>query len=129
MISVHRFATKAVTNQKKQILARAHESLPEAFPPCKTSSIEMVEDIVAIRPLRPDGVRVEQEAIGDQQVVHVYGTTVGGYILSFGLAEEAATLIKAAVYGTRVERMPHLVARCAARAFASAESQTPHRPF
>lgn len=84
----------------KQILARAHESLPEAFSSRENGSIGVVEDIVGIRPLRPDGVRVEQETIGDEQVVHVYGTTVGGYILSFGLAEEAAKLINAAVYGT-----------------------------
>ena len=85
-----------MTDEKKQILARAYESLPEAFP----SHFEVVQDLVGIRPLRPDGVRVEQETIGDQQVVHVYGTTVGGYILSFGLAEEAAKLINAAVYGS-----------------------------
>lgn len=78
------------------MLARAYESLPEAFPP----HIEVMEDLVGIRPLRPHGVRVEQETLGDQKVVHVYGTTVGGYILSFGLAEEAAKLIDAAVYGS-----------------------------
>lgn len=82
------------------MLNRAHESLPEVFPPCKSGSIEVVEDIVGIRPLRPDGVRVEQETIGDQQVIHVYGTTIGGYVLSFGLAEEAAKLTNAAVYGS-----------------------------
>lgn len=59
-----------------------------------------MQDLVGIRTLRPDGVRMEQETIGDQKIVHVYGTTVGGYILSFGLAEEATKLIDAAVYGS-----------------------------
>lgn len=89
---------EAVANENRKILARAHESLPDVFPPPQDGSIEVVDDLVAIRPLRPEGVRVEQETIGGQQVVHVYGITVGGYILSFGPAQEPAKLVDAAVY-------------------------------
>lgn len=59
----------------------------------------VIEDLIGIRPLCPDGIRVEQEFISRQQVIHVYGTTVGGYILSFGLAQEAAKLVDTAVHG------------------------------
>lgn len=69
---------KAVTDEKKQILARAHESLPEAFSPCQNGSIEVLEDIVAIRLLRPDGVRVEQETVGDQRSPMCMAPRLGG---------------------------------------------------
>ncbi|EED21154.1 D-amino acid oxidase, putative [Talaromyces stipitatus ATCC 10500] len=36
--------------------------------------------ITLIRPGRPSGVRVEFEQLGDQKVVHAYGTGGGGYV-------------------------------------------------
>jgi hypothetical protein len=53
-----------------------------------------VQDLVGIRPLRPAGVRVEKEVLNGQQVVHAYGTTIGGYIHCFGLAHEVARLVE-----------------------------------
>ena len=52
---------------------------------------------MGIRPLRPAGVRVEKEDIDGLKVVHAYGTTIGGYIHSFGLAQEAARLVEESV--------------------------------
>ncbi|KAL1846866.1 hypothetical protein Daus18300_014124 [Diaporthe australafricana] len=89
-------AVRSVEEVRANILSRAHKILPEAFATYESGSIEVVEDPVGIRPLRAGGVRVEQEVLGGQNVVHVYGTTVGGYILSFGLAQEAAKLVDAA---------------------------------
>lgn len=73
------------------MLGRAHESLPEEFP--DEVSSQVVEDLVGLRPLRPAGVRVEKENVDGQTVVHAYGTTAGGYIFSFGLAQEVAKLV------------------------------------
>jgi hypothetical protein len=42
-------------------------------------------------------VRVEKEVLNGQKVVHAYGTTIGGYIHSFGLAEEVARLVEECV--------------------------------
>jgi hypothetical protein len=45
--------------------------------------------------LRPTaGIRVEREEIDGQKVIHAYGTTIGGYIASFGLGLEVARLLE-----------------------------------
>ncbi|KAL2158836.1 hypothetical protein VTH06DRAFT_4028, partial [Thermothelomyces fergusii] len=79
------------------LFRRAHENLPEYFPSASPADYDIVQDLIGIRPLRPAGVRVEKEDIGGQKVVHAYGTTIGGYIHSFGLAEEAARLVGEAI--------------------------------
>jgi D-amino-acid oxidase len=78
----------------RQILTRVHENLPEHFPSANPADYTIVEDLVGFRPLRPAGVRAEKEVIGTDKVVHAYGTTIGGYIHSFGLAEVAARLVE-----------------------------------
>ncbi|KAK4147311.1 uncharacterized protein C8A04DRAFT_9063 [Dichotomopilus funicola] len=77
----------------QDMFRRAHEYLPEHFPSPKPEHYEVVKDLVGIRPLRPAGVRAEREELDGQKVVHAYGTTIGGYIHSFGLAKEAARLV------------------------------------
>jgi hypothetical protein len=78
----------------RQLFSRAFEHLPEYFPSPNPGDYEVVEDLTGIRPLRPVGVRVEKEVIDGQKVVHAYGTTVGGYIMSFGLAKEVGRLVE-----------------------------------
>ncbi|KAK3987118.1 D-amino-acid oxidase [Cladorrhinum sp. PSN332] len=84
---------RAVEEVRGEIIGRVHQSLPEHFPSADPAMYTVVEDLVGIRPLRFAGVRVEKERIGDQNVVHAYGTTIGGYIHSFGLARQVARLV------------------------------------
>jgi len=44
---------------------------------------------------------LEKETIGGQNIVHAYGTTIGGYMLSFGIAREAARLVDEYVFGDK----------------------------
>jgi hypothetical protein len=71
-----------------------HAILPSHFPSSEASYYKFVKDLVGIRPMRPAGVRAEKQDLNGQKVVHAYGTTIGGYILSFGLAEEVARLVE-----------------------------------
>ena len=38
-------------------------------------------------------MRVDKEVVNGMKVVHVYGTAIGGYIFSFGLAREVTRLL------------------------------------
>lgn len=81
-----------------QLMKRASEELPEHFPSGDHRDYEIVRDLVGIRPLRMGGVRVEKKVVGAMKVVHAYGTTIGGYIFSFGLAREVARLVDELVF-------------------------------
>lgn len=74
-------------------MKKANEELPEYFPSGDHRDYEVVGDLVGVRPLRVGGVRVEKEVVEGMKVVHAYGTTIGGYIFSFGLAREVARLV------------------------------------
>ncbi|EAQ85425.1 predicted protein [Chaetomium globosum CBS 148.51] len=78
----------------EDILGRAHAHLREHFPSPKAADYQIVDNSVGIRPLRPAGVRFEKQEIHGQKVVHAYGTTIGGYIHSFGLGQEVAQLVE-----------------------------------
>ncbi|KAK3898350.1 hypothetical protein C8A05DRAFT_47298 [Staphylotrichum tortipilum] len=78
----------------EELFPRAHATFPEQFPTKDFTDYEIVEDLVGIRPLRPAGVRVEKEVINGLNIVHAYGTTIGGYIHSFGLAQEVTRLVE-----------------------------------
>ena len=77
-----------------QLFRQAHEHLPEHFPSPKAADYQILDHSMGIRPLRPAGVRAEKEDINGQKVVHAYGTTIGGYIHSFGIAQEVARLVE-----------------------------------
>lgn len=68
--------------------------MPEYFPSPNPGDYEVVQDLSGIRPLRPEGVRVEREILNGQMVIHAYGTTIGGYIHSFGLAKQVVRLLE-----------------------------------
>lgn len=83
-------------------MKRANEELPEHFPSGNHGDYEIIKDLVGIRPLRVGGVRVDKEVVEGMKVVHAYGTTIGGYIFSFGLAREAARLVDEFVFAGAV---------------------------
>ncbi|GAB1315435.1 hypothetical protein MFIFM68171_05645 [Madurella fahalii] len=83
---------------RENLLRRAHANLPESFPSGNPEDYSVVQDLVGIRPLRIPNVRVEKDVINGQKVIHAYGTTMGGYIFSFGLAREAARLLDEYVF-------------------------------
>ncbi|KAL4963962.1 FAD-dependent oxidoreductase [Aspergillus stella-maris] len=78
---------------RADIFRRIHENLPEDFPSPAVKDFGIIRDIVGIRPQRAGGIRIEKEVLDGQKVVHVYGTSGGGYIFSWGLAREACKLI------------------------------------
>lgn len=90
------------------------ENAPDAFTGRDRKNVEIIRDIVGIRPAREGGVRVEKEVLDGQNVVHAYGepfpqyclllpvgnllltwtgTGGGGYVFSFGVARAAGTLV------------------------------------
>ncbi|KAK4034825.1 hypothetical protein C8A01DRAFT_38700 [Parachaetomium inaequale] len=79
---------------RTDIMSRMHATLPSHFPSSEASYYKYVEDLVGIRPMRLAGVRTEKQDINGQKVVHAYGTTIGGYIHSFGLAQVVARLVE-----------------------------------
>ncbi|KAK0650025.1 hypothetical protein B0T16DRAFT_389967 [Cercophora newfieldiana] len=83
---------------REKLIRQAHENIPEFFPSGKPEDYEILEDLVGIRPHRFPNVRVERGLVGEQKVVHAYGTTIGGYMLSFGIAREAAKLVDEYVF-------------------------------
>ncbi|KAL4939075.1 hypothetical protein BDV06DRAFT_225353 [Aspergillus oleicola] len=78
---------------RADILHRIHENLPEEFPSPAAKDFNIIRDIVGIRPQRAGGIRLEKEVLDGQKLVHVYGTSGGGYIFSWGLAREACRLV------------------------------------
>ena len=56
-----------------QILRRVHENAPAVFKGSDINSVEIIRDIVGIRPARTGGVRVEKDSLDGQNVVHTYG--------------------------------------------------------
>ncbi|KUL82618.1 hypothetical protein ZTR_10263 [Talaromyces verruculosus] len=90
---------------KKDILRRVHENVPDSFPSANASDYEIIRDNVGIRPGRPSGVRVETEQLGDQKVVHAYGTGGGGYVFSFGVGKAAANLVEDILYAPIKSRL------------------------
>ncbi|KAK1831882.1 D-amino-acid oxidase [Podospora conica] len=83
---------------RRELMRRANEELPEYFPSGDHKDYDIVRDLVGVRPMRIGGVRVEKEVVGGMKVVHAYGTTIGGYIFSFGLAREVARLVDEFVF-------------------------------
>ena len=74
------------------IVERCTEVVPELV------GAEVLEHHVGLRPSRASGVRLEADAAasGNVQVIHNYGHGGAGITLSWGCAEEAATLVQLA---------------------------------
>ncbi|KAF9023700.1 nucleotide-binding domain-containing protein [Hymenopellis radicata] len=83
---------------KSDILRRVHEiTTPGAYPQT-VAELDLIRDIVGIRPGRKSGVRVEKETIAGMKIVHAYGVAGGGYIFSAGVGRKAAGLVDELVY-------------------------------
>ncbi|KAG7285754.1 hypothetical protein NEMBOFW57_008048 [Staphylotrichum longicolle] len=79
----------------QDLFRRAFEHLPQHFPSPDPANYEIIEHLEGPPALRPaTGVRVERVEINGQKIIHAYGTTIGGYILSFGLGLEVARLLE-----------------------------------
>lgn len=72
---------------------RFRERAPLA--PVKASLDRVISLEVCTRPFRPQGPRIEREAIGRKAVIHNYGHGGSGWSLSWGSARRAVALAKA----------------------------------
>ncbi|KAL5343557.1 hypothetical protein BJX70DRAFT_114750 [Aspergillus crustosus] len=75
-------------------IARAHRLAPDivpADPPRETLSY-----IVAFRPSREGGFRLDSEKIGDRAVLSAYGFGGGGYAFSYGIADALVKMVEKA---------------------------------
>ena len=82
----------------ERIMKRAIKVCPHLVPP--NSGIEALRVIrhqVGLRPVRPDGPRIETETISDElgnlRIVHCYGAGGFGFQSSYGMAGKAASLV------------------------------------
>ncbi|KAG9249654.1 uncharacterized protein F5Z01DRAFT_640993 [Emericellopsis atlantica] len=77
---------------RQDIVRRISENLPQHFPSSDVKDLEIIRDLVGVRPYRKT-VRLEEEELGGQCVIHAYGTGSGGYAFSWGLARQAVDLV------------------------------------
>lgn len=96
----------------RRIKERCLALCPELLPPDKRGrgtidDLDVVEDAVGLRPTREGGIRLEADRVRiegegrDVPVVHHYGHGGYGYQSSWGSAEAAAELVKAALSSGR----------------------------
>ncbi|KAI5828038.1 hypothetical protein EV122DRAFT_267708 [Schizophyllum commune] len=79
--------------QKLDICKRAHELNP--LIPTDPSKLDVVRDIVGLRPGRKSGLRVDSEIVDGLKLVHAYGASGGGFALSAGVGRKCAALVDA----------------------------------
>ena len=65
-----------------------------SLPPINFDRNHLMRTMVCLRPFRPAGPRLEAERFGEKTVVHNYGHGGSGWSLSWGCAQEAATLAR-----------------------------------
>ena len=90
-------------DQAVRIMKRAITYCPELIEPGQgIEGLDVVRHCVGLRPLRVGGPRVEREnkvwggweGVGEVRVVHNYGAGGFGYQASYGMAENAASLVE-----------------------------------
>ncbi|KAJ4492418.1 hypothetical protein C8R41DRAFT_765438, partial [Lentinula lateritia] len=92
---------------RAEILRRARLiTVPGAYPE-RVEDLDIVEEMVGIRPGRIGGVRVEKEVLQTvpvvgMKVVHAYGVGGTGYKYSAGVAKRVAGLVDDFIYGDEV---------------------------
>ncbi|KAJ3765544.1 hypothetical protein FB446DRAFT_760158 [Lentinula raphanica] len=97
-------STKLDPALRAEILRRARLiTSPDAYPE-KVEDLDIVQEIVGIRPGRIGGVRVEKEVLrlsptAEMNVVHAYGVGGTGYKYSAGLAKKVAEYVDEFIYG------------------------------
>jgi glycine/D-amino acid oxidase-like deaminating enzyme len=81
---------------KRDIHRRAHQLVPKYIPE-RYEDLEIVRDLVGLRPERTGGIRTEAEVIGGVPVVHAYGVGSSGYVFSWGVAAKVKELVGVAM--------------------------------
>jgi glycine/D-amino acid oxidase-like deaminating enzyme len=75
---------------------RARPAARFTLPPVEVDERREIRTVVGLRPFRPAGFVVRGERLGDKLVVHNYGHGGGGVTLSWGTADLAAQIVRAA---------------------------------
>ncbi|RPB01422.1 FAD dependent oxidoreductase [Choiromyces venosus 120613-1] len=84
----------------ERIMKRAVQWCPELVKEGEgVEGLDVIRHGVGLRPLRIGGARVEREVIGGVRVVHNYGAGGFGYQASYGMAEEAVSLVEESLGG------------------------------
>lgn len=77
-----------------RIIARCLDRIGDLTLDVQSKGLQIVSHGVGLRPSRKGGPRVETEIIGVTFVVHNYGHSGIGYLLSYGCAQEVVQLVK-----------------------------------
>ncbi|EGG02628.1 uncharacterized protein MELLADRAFT_109962 [Melampsora larici-populina 98AG31] len=81
------------------ILCEAFQTRPDLSSDGTLQGIHVLKEVVALRPARKDGARLEVEKVvisgENKHAVHCYGIGGAGFQSSYGMAQEALGLIKA----------------------------------
>ncbi|KAB8227731.1 FAD-dependent oxidoreductase [Aspergillus alliaceus] len=80
-----------------RIMKRAVKMCPQLTGGKGIEHLDIVRNIVGLRPVRQNGTRIEKERIGDTWVVHNYGAGGAGYQSSYGCAQAAVDLVEDAL--------------------------------
>ena len=63
------------------------------YAPVRASADRVIRTVSGLRPYRPSGFVVRSERIGNKTVVHNYGHGGAGVTISWGCADEVASLV------------------------------------
>ena len=78
-------------------MQRQHGNQPDVFPSANPLDYDFITDHVGMYPIiesHNGGVRVENELLDGQKVVHAYGQEAGGYTFSFGLGRRVSEYVQ-----------------------------------
>ncbi|KAJ4472994.1 hypothetical protein J3R30DRAFT_3296645, partial [Lentinula aciculospora] len=89
---------------RAEILRRARQITAPGTYPEKVEDLDIVQELVGLRPGRIGGVRIEKEVLQTSpvvgmKVVHAYGVGGTGYKYSAGVAKRVADLVNDFIYG------------------------------
>jgi D-amino-acid oxidase len=84
-------------NLAVRIMKRAVQACPELTGGKGIEALDVIRHGVGLRPVREGGTRIEKEKVGNLWVVHNYGAGGAGYQSSYGCADAAVRLIRAAL--------------------------------
>jgi len=91
-LSLDRRSVLAMAALPLRGLGRAPQDVPE-LPEPDLSEARVLGEVAGLRPHRRGGIRIAAERAGEKTIVHNYGHGGAGVTLSWGCAEEAASLL------------------------------------
>ncbi|CAG9993034.1 unnamed protein product [Clonostachys byssicola] len=83
---------KIIPEVRQGIIDRLHKNLPEHFP-ADIKDIDFISDITGVHQQQEGGLKLYKQHLNGQDVVHAYAFRGGGFMLSFGLANEVAQMV------------------------------------